>query len=127
MQTKKVTGTIMLNKNNGEKSFLVQHCGDEYAFIRGEINSEMTSMAVILNELKNQATIDINLIDLVELVSIKIDDTRTPLFVFEMSEDNYHSVVHQVSDTYSWQNAVKLSEMLKELDLSEAPVFNDRK
>ncbi|QIL46325.1 hypothetical protein G7081_04195 [Vagococcus coleopterorum] len=125
--SKIVTGTVMLSKNNGEKSFLVNRQNDGFSFFSTETTTDETNMGVILKELKKTAAIDLALIDLVELVSINLKGERTQLFVFEMTEEKQASMNHILSDMISWENSKTLREMMTDLDVSSTPVFEVEK
>lgn len=125
MIAKKVAGTVILNKQNGQKKFLVRHTEEEYGLIEAPIAIEGTNMATILNELKQLAGLDITNIDLVELTSIRSGQDRTPLYVFEMTESADGDFGDEEKGEYTWEKASKLSEILSKFNVSVVPVFDE--
>ncbi|CAM3282274.1 hypothetical protein [Vagococcus fessus] len=122
MSCQLVAGTVILNTEDGNKKFLVKKESQTFDFVTTEMNGEITSLATILQELKLNALLDVNLIDLVELTNITIDDKKMPLFVFEMSE-KYESHAETIQDDFSWESPKVMRDVLARFNISGVPLF----
>lgn len=120
MHNKCVAGTVMLNGNNGEKKFLLKTNDSQLDFIMAKIDDEHTSLACILEILKEEAHISLNAISLVELSNIQVDNQKIPLYVFEMDEEKLgeYSTEH-----YSWELPSDLRKVLDFRSVSGVPIF----
>ena len=73
-----VAGTI-IEECNGRSRFLVMD--DEALFFNVPVQDELTNMGSLLEGFK-QAGIEISKLELIELVTVKVDDKRMPMYVF---------------------------------------------
>jgi len=120
MSTQLVAGTIMLNRANGEKKFLVKEEQSGQHFVTTKMNQEYTSLANILQALKLEVLVDIHSMDLVELTTICLDDRKIPLYVFEMEETQW---THELENGYTWAKPSTLRNLLKNFSISDVPIF----
>lgn len=117
--TKEVSGTIMLNLEDGSKKFLVHESGTLMEFARTDAQAENTVLASFLNFLKNKVQIDVKNINLVELTNTQINGSSLPLYVFEMKGDESISLPAD----FSWASPNSLRTILETIQIEGVPLF----
>ncbi|WP_326716542.1 hypothetical protein [Vagococcus jeotgali] len=121
MEQSKVAGTVILNQENGHKKFLVKKENKDVAFINVSGNSNVTSLACILDELNDVVGLDSSHMDLVELTNINIHEEKVPFYVFSMDETK---LLHDMEDNvFLWETPSILREVLQKFNVSGVPYF----
>lgn len=121
LQNKLVAGTVILNEKNGEKRFLLHENSERLDFIMTSIVEERTSLACILESLKNQANVDLEKISLVELTNIQVEKQKIPFYVFEIEEKHLES---DAPPGYTWELPCNLRKVLNNRQVTGVPIFN---
>lgn len=121
MEQSKVAGTVILNQENGHKKFLVKKENKDVAFINVSGNSNVTSLACILDELNDVVGLDSSHMELVELTNINIHEEKVPFYVFSMDETK---LSHDMGDNaFLWETPSILREVLQKFNVSGVPYF----
>ncbi|MGX6979958.1 hypothetical protein ACWN8V_12060 [Vagococcus elongatus] len=121
MQNKLVAGTVILNEKNGGKRFLLHENSERLDFIMASIDEERTSLACILEALKNEAHVDLEKISLVELTNIQVAKQKIPFYVFEIEEE-YLKL--EYPSGYKWELPCNLRKVLSRRQVTGVPIFN---
>lgn len=115
-----VAGTVILNKQNGEKEFLVKEESGDMNFLMVPIDSKFTSLACILKELRNLVKLNTKEMELVELTNILSEDHSMPLFVFSLNEVDST----ELTETFYWKDASTVRvNVLENVSVSGVPFF----
>ncbi|MFC0233820.1 hypothetical protein ACFFIF_07435 [Vagococcus entomophilus] len=122
MGKQKVAGTIMLNGEDGSKYFLVEKKASSFTFFQTETKNGLTSLACILEEIKQNVPVDTKLLDLVDLTSVTYEGIKVPLFVFELDEEKAKKI--ELDSMFSWEPPETLRNVLKSLEVSGVPIFS---
>lgn len=120
LNTKRVAGTVILHLEDGTKRFLLHNLGNEKKFLSVELSNERTGLACVLQLLKEKAQLDVSTLQLVELTSGIENDQKIPLFVFEMSANDYSQ---QLPEAVYWENAKQFSETIQAFKIDGMPFF----
>ena len=121
MVSKKVAGTVMLHLKNGSKKFLVHGVGDSFELTSVVFSEEIgTGLANILQALKEEASLNVNNINLVELTNGHIDNENIPLFVFETEEAIMDS---DLSEGYYWEEPEEFQKIIRDYEIEGVPLF----
>lgn len=121
MEQSNVAGTVILNKKNGHKKFLVKKESEHVEFIQAPIDTQYTSLACILNELSKTANLDLSSMELVELTNINVREENIPLFVFSLDEDKISD--KPINNNLKWEEPAILREVLQLFKVSGVPFF----
>ncbi|MGX6961502.1 hypothetical protein [Vagococcus xieshaowenii] len=109
MYNKIVAGTVMLNTTEGKQLFLLHQENNVLDFAVTNVSEDKTSLASILDFLKNMAKLNLDHVELVELTSINIDNRSVPLYLFELDGNN---VSYDLGDSFLWETPANLRELL---------------
>ena len=109
MYNKLVAGTVMLNTTEGKQLFLLQQTNGVLDFGVTQVLDDQTSLASILNFLKNMANIDLDHVELVELTSVSLDNRSVPLYLFELDEK---FITYDLAEGFFWESPANLRELL---------------
>nr|WP_231849656.1 hypothetical protein [Melissococcus plutonius] len=120
LSDKKVSGTVMLNLNDGSKRFLIHKMDQKTSFATTNVADNMTGLASILQLFKEKIQLDISSINLVELTNAHTEEENIPLFVFEIDENQS---INQLKNNYYWENPSKLINLLTSYDIKGVPLF----
>ncbi|MGX7420311.1 hypothetical protein ACWOFR_16085 [Carnobacterium gallinarum] len=124
-----VAGTIMTMDENGKSVFLVSNKSGEannFTFPAAKIVEDRTGLASILEDLKHKLTIDVSSLNLFELTNAVVEETRIPLFVFELTESltDLESLLKLPNhDILSWQRTEEIRGALATWEISGVPQF----
>ncbi|AQP53485.1 hypothetical protein CBF34_00010 [Vagococcus penaei] len=121
MSQSKVAGTVMLNLENGEKKFLVEKEKNQFHFISTTIDSNYTSLACMLKELKDVVKLDTSKMDLFELTNLTVSSESMPLFVFTLEEADL--VPKNSESQFIWEDPKVIKGVLDGIDISGVPFF----
>ena len=109
MYNKLVAGTVMLNTAEGKQLFLLHQANGVLDFGVTQVLDDQTSLASILDFLKNRANIDLDHVELVELTSVILDNRSVPLYLFELDEK---FIAYDLADGFLWESPANLRELL---------------
>ncbi|MGX7013372.1 hypothetical protein [Vagococcus silagei] len=116
-----VAGTVILNKQNGDKEFLVKEDHGKFNFLTVTIDSEFTSLACILKELKTFVQLNTREMELEELTNLTIGTDSMPLFVFSLDEEESNAL----PDSFYWKKPSTIrDEVLEKITVSGVPFFS---
>lgn len=118
----KVAGTVILNQENGHKKFLVKKEHDHVEFVMTEVDANYTSLACILNEIRDEVHLNTTDMDLVELTNINIGNVKMPLFVFSLDEEKNNLSFEQ--GQFTWEEPSILREVLQNFQISGVPYLS---
>lgn len=121
MKTQLIATTVILNKKDGEKAFLVEKEAFESHFITVEASENMTRLASVLEELKQTVHMDVDQLGLVELTNLKTKNLHIPMFVFETQEDQITTM--DLDEHYSWESPITIKALLEPIQISGVPIF----
>ncbi len=85
-----------------------------------DFSDEQTGLANILHLLKEEVTLDIKNIRLVELTNGQAQDANVPLFVFETQENQQQA---ELPNQYYWAEAQTFREIIQDMDIEGMPFF----
>ncbi len=77
-------------------------------------------MANILELLKNQAQLDVNAMELVELTNSQINHVNVPLFVFSAEEAVLNK---KLPKDYRWEDPQAFRDIIKDYAIEGVPFF----
>lgn len=120
LYNKVVAGTVILNGKDGSKLFLLQNNKANVDFIMAKTDETHTNLACILEVLKNDAKVDLESIDLVELTTVEYEKEKIPLYVFEIEEEKVNPIE---TDQFCWQVPANLRGVLVQRSIAGVPVF----
>ncbi len=118
----KVAGTVILNQENGHKKFLVKNEQDHVEFVMTEVDANYTSLACILNEIRDGVHLNTNDMDLVELTNINIGNDKMPLFVFSLDEGKNN--LDSKEGQFTWEDPSTLRKVLQKFQISGVPYLS---
>ncbi|MGX7352693.1 hypothetical protein [Enterococcus canis] len=119
MTNKMVAGTIMLNRQDGTKAFLVHPHEGNLEFATTSVTEEMTGLASVLKMFKEEIHINVSAINLVELTNAHVEEVNLPLFVFEMDEEQSN----EIDQEFVWEGPSNLKNLLSSYDFNGVPQF----
>ncbi|GBD58188.1 putative uncharacterized protein [Tetragenococcus halophilus subsp. halophilus] len=120
LSNKKVAGTVILHLEDGSKKFLIRTTEDRFTLAFTDFSDEQTGLANILHLLKEEVTLDIKNIRLVELTNGQAQDANVPLFVFETQENQQQ---RELPNQYYWAEAQTFREIIQDMDIEGMPFF----
>lgn len=121
MENKQIAATVILNKADGSKRFLMRQTSAQSTLVVANANEGNTGLANVLQVLKEQVAIDVYQLQLVELTNGIIKDKRMPIFVFEINEsENMHT---ELADGYIWKDTQYFMERIANFEVKGMPLF----
>lgn len=118
MSNKQVAATVIVSDAEGEKRFLMRQSEEELQFIVTAVQDELTGLASILRCLKDDYTIPVETLQLVELTNALVDDKQLPFFVFSLNE-----FVPLVDSKFGWATPQEFQKALVDVTIEGAPLF----
>ncbi|MGX7030708.1 hypothetical protein [Vagococcus zengguangii] len=109
MYNKLVAGTVMLNTTEGKQLFLLHQVEDVLDFAVTQVLDDKTSLASILDFLKNMANINLDHVELVELTSVSLNNRSVPLYLFALDEK---FITYELAENFLWESPANLRELL---------------
>lgn len=121
LENKQIAATVILNKADGSKRFLMHQSSAQSTLVVANANGENTGLANVLQVLKEQVAIDVYQLQLVELTNGIIKDRRMPIFVFEMNENEDVNI--ELADGYTWKDTQYFMERIANFEVKGMPLF----
>lgn len=119
MSNKQVAATVIVNDENGEKRFLMRRQSEaELQFIVTAVQDEMTGLASILRCLKDDFTIPVDTLQLVELTNAFVGEQQLPFFVFSLE-----AYIPLVDSKFGWATPKEFQTALTDVTIEGAPLF----
>ncbi|EOT40311.1 hypothetical protein I568_01208 [Enterococcus columbae DSM 7374 = ATCC 51263] len=121
MENKQIAATVILNKADGSKRFLMHQTSEQSTLIVANVDEEKTGLANVLQVLKEKVAIDVYQLQLVELTNGIIKDKRMPIFVFEMNENQEMNVA--LPTGFTWQDPQYFMDRIAKFEVKGMPLF----
>lgn len=121
MENKQIAATVILNKADGSKRFLMHQTSEQSTLIVANVDEEKTGLANVLQVLKENVAIDVYQLQLVELTNGIIKDKRMPIFVFEMNENQEINV--ELPTGFTWQDPQFFMDRIANFEVKGMPLF----
>lgn len=120
LNKKRVAGTVILNLQDGTKKFLLNKDDENVKLLTTELSEEQTGLACVLQFLKEQVHLDVSTIDLVELTNGSEGETKIPLFVFEMLENEQ---TKELPEAFYWGDTASFQNIIQKFQIEGLPYF----
>lgn len=118
VSNKQVAATVIIDHLSGGKKFLLRNTQDPFHFMVTEVKENLTGLASTLAFLKEELSLPVDRLELIELTNVHSEKGQIPFFVFNLQEEAPLS-----NPQFSWGEAEEFRHAVEGFTLEGAPLF----